>query len=81
LPTTFSSGLYKDRRKWVFALPGNPVSSFVTAHLFVMPALRKMAGYRQHFQTVLHVRVSIIDDHCDYQTRSVARKCSYRSPT
>lgn len=28
----------------VFGLPGNPVSSFVTAHLFVRPALARMAG-------------------------------------
>lgn len=28
----------------VFALPGNPVSAFVTAHLFVVPAARVMAG-------------------------------------
>lgn len=28
----------------VIALPGNPRSAFVTAHAFVLPALRKMAG-------------------------------------
>lgn len=28
----------------VFGLPGNPVSTFVTAVLFVLPALRKLAG-------------------------------------
>lgn len=28
----------------VFGLPGNPVSAFVTAVLFVLPALRKLAG-------------------------------------
>lgn len=28
----------------IFALPGNPVSSFVTSLLFVMPALARMAG-------------------------------------
>ena len=28
----------------VFGLPGNPVSTFVTAFLFVLPALRKLAG-------------------------------------
>jgi molybdopterin molybdotransferase len=31
----------------VFGLPGNPVSAMVTFELFVRPALRKMAGYRQ----------------------------------
>ncbi len=29
----------------VFALPGNPVSAFVTFHLFVLPALRKRIGF------------------------------------
>ncbi len=30
--------------KMVFGLPGNPVSALVTAMLFVLPALRRMAG-------------------------------------
>jgi molybdopterin molybdotransferase len=30
--------------KWIFALPGNPVSAFVTAKFFVEPALRRLAG-------------------------------------
>lgn len=33
-----------DRRQVVVGLPGNPVSSFVTAFLFVLPLLRAMAG-------------------------------------
>lgn len=33
-------------RKLVFGLPGNPVSAFVTAVLFVLPALRRLAGAR-----------------------------------
>lgn len=28
-----------------FALPGNPVSAYVTFHLFVLPALRFMCGF------------------------------------
>jgi len=31
-------------RQVIFGLPGNPVSAFVTAILFVLPALRRMAG-------------------------------------
>jgi len=31
-------------RKLIFGLPGNPVSAFVTALLFVLPALRRFAG-------------------------------------
>lgn len=33
-------------RQKIFGLPGNPVSAFVTAHLFVQPALREFAGSR-----------------------------------
>ncbi len=29
----------------IFALPGNPVSALVTFHLFVRPAIRRMAGH------------------------------------
>lgn len=28
----------------IFALPGNPVSALTTCHVFVLPALRKLAG-------------------------------------
>ena len=31
-------------RQWVVGLPGNPVSSYVTAYLFVLPLLRALAG-------------------------------------
>jgi molybdopterin molybdotransferase len=30
--------------KYIFGLPGNPVSAYVTAFLLVLPALRKLAG-------------------------------------
>lgn len=39
-PTTFASL----NNCLVFSLPGNPVSSFVTAHLFVVPALKILSG-------------------------------------
>jgi len=39
-PTTF--GLIN--RALVFALPGNPVSAFVTAHLFLVIAAKVLAG-------------------------------------
>jgi molybdopterin molybdotransferase len=34
----------KRRNKYVFGLPGNPVSALVTYHQFVLPALRKLSG-------------------------------------
>ena len=40
-PTVFG----KKDDKLVFALPGNPVSTFVTFELFVRPCIRKMMGF------------------------------------
>jgi len=48
-PTTFATVALSTpptNEKLVFALPGNPVSATVTFYLFVLPALRKMAGYK-----------------------------------
>lgn len=39
-PTTFA----KMNKALVFALPGNPVSSFVTANLFVIEAAKILSG-------------------------------------
>ncbi len=36
------------REQWVFGLPGNPVSTQVTALLFAMPMLRALGGEGQH---------------------------------
>ncbi|ETO18335.1 molybdopterin biosynthesis protein, partial [Reticulomyxa filosa] len=48
LPTTFAT-VHKDNQQntlstLVFALPGNPVSCYVTFHLLVLPAIWKIAG-------------------------------------
>ncbi|EXJ78549.1 molybdopterin molybdotransferase [Capronia coronata CBS 617.96] len=51
-PTTFASvpvkdthtGLRAGQEKLLFGLPGNPASALVTANLFVLPCLQKMAG-------------------------------------
>ena len=48
-PTTFATTAINGTRKLIFALPGNPVSAMVTFNLFVLPALRKLAGF-QHPQ-------------------------------
>ena len=39
-------------------VPGNPVSSVVTFYLFVVPALRKMAGWRHPHLSPIFVKVS-----------------------
>src|SRR5690606_22021490 len=31
-------------KQWIVGLPGNPVSSYVTAFLFLLPLLRRLAG-------------------------------------
>ncbi|KAJ1961648.1 hypothetical protein IWQ62_003795 [Dispira parvispora] len=42
------------RRRVIFSLPGNPVSALVTCHLFVIPALRRMAHLpNPEFPTVM----------------------------
>ncbi|EGZ11890.1 hypothetical protein PHYSODRAFT_562882 [Phytophthora sojae] len=43
-PTTFATLDVQGAKKLVFALPGNPVSSFTTCHLLVLPALRRLRG-------------------------------------
>lgn len=48
-PTTFATTAISGKKKLIFALPGNPVSAMVTFNLFVLPALRKLAGF-QHPQ-------------------------------
>ena len=45
-PVTFATADVEHGRRLVFGLPGNPVSSLVTFYLFVVPALRKMAGWQ-----------------------------------
>lgn len=44
MPTTFVTLLYKDTKKYVFCLPGNPVSTNVCTHLFLLPFLRSISG-------------------------------------
>ncbi len=45
-PLTFATAEIDGKRRLIFGLPGNPVSSLVTFHLFAVPALRKLAGWR-----------------------------------
>ncbi len=43
-PTWIGAATIADRPRLVFGLPGNPASAYVTACLFVVPALRAMLG-------------------------------------
>ncbi|KAI9492942.1 MoaB/Mog domain-containing protein [Zychaea mexicana] len=55
-PTTFATR--DSDNKLIFALPGNPASAIVTFYLFVLPGLRKMAGYAQHENPVIPVEIT-----------------------
>jgi gephyrin len=61
-PTTFASVMVENRKKLVFALPGNPVSCLVSFHLFAYPAIRVLQGVAS--QSAQHPRIScrIADD-------------------
>ncbi|XP_060806736.1 gephyrin isoform X2 [Amyelois transitella] len=43
-PTTFATCQFEGRTKYIFALPGNPVSAYVCSLLFVIRALRVSVG-------------------------------------
>ncbi|KAI6190549.1 MoCF-biosynth domain-containing protein [Aphelenchoides bicaudatus] len=60
LPSTFAVGRLHEKQCVVFGLPGNPVSAFVSAHLFVLPWLRRRAGYSAEASegTVIKVRIT-----------------------
>ncbi|KAJ1549538.1 hypothetical protein HK405_012684 [Cladochytrium tenue] len=49
--------LEDDRAKLIFSLPGNPVSALVGIYVFVLPALRKMAGFPDPRLPVLRVKL------------------------
>ncbi|XP_025190932.1 gephyrin [Melanaphis sacchari] len=50
MPTTFVTLFFKEKKKYVFCLPGNPVSAGVCTHLFLLPYLRSVSGK----QTIVH---------------------------
>ncbi|GFR84822.1 gephyrin [Elysia marginata] len=56
-PTTFATLEHHGRRKLIFGLPGNPVSAIVTSNLYVIPAVRKMAGCPTPERTVMKVQL------------------------
>ncbi|XP_026754875.2 gephyrin [Galleria mellonella] len=43
-PSTFATCLFEGKTKYIFALPGNPVSAYVCCLLFVVRALRVSCG-------------------------------------
>ncbi|KAG0312393.1 hypothetical protein BGZ99_009537 [Dissophora globulifera] len=58
-PTTFATvpNPKGGQDKLMFGLPGNPVSASVTFHLFVLPALRKLAGHEKYMWPSIQAEV------------------------
>ncbi|CAG8512872.1 7992_t:CDS:2, partial [Scutellospora calospora] len=59
-PTTFATlpGTSDTSEKLIFGLPGNPASATVTFYLFVLPALRKLAGYENWNLPILQAELT-----------------------
>ena len=57
-PTTFATIIRGSKTTYFFALPGNPVSAMVTFYLFVLPAIRKLAGFKNPYLQRIQTRVS-----------------------
>jgi len=57
-PCTFATVEIEGKKKYVFGLPGNPVSSMVTFQILVIPALKKLAGFNQPELTKIKVKTA-----------------------
>ncbi|MDO8142559.1 MAG: molybdopterin molybdotransferase MoeA, partial [Candidatus Brocadiales bacterium] len=49
----------KKDKTFIFALPGNPVASFVTFELFIYPAIRKMMGFTDLHRTTVKASLEV----------------------
>ncbi len=49
----------KKDKTFIFALPGNPVASFVTFELFIYPAIRKMMGFTTIHRTIVKASLEV----------------------
>lgn len=65
-PMTFAANA--DGRA-VFGLPGNPVSSFVTFHLFVLPAIRYIMNYDLTKLSLPKITVELLNDSLELDPR------------
>lgn len=55
--------------KHVFGLPGNPLSTFVTFHLFVLPALRYLQGQDDRKLNLSVISVELLNDTLELDPR------------
>lgn len=56
-PMTFAANSFG---RAIFGLPGNPVSAFVTFHLFVLPAIRFICNYPKNKLALPVLTVEVI---------------------
>lgn len=61
-PMTFA--VSKDKNKYFFGLPGNPVSAFVTFHLFVLAALKYVNNFTNCSLPIITVTVGFSIHFC-----------------
>ncbi|KAF9370799.1 hypothetical protein CPC16_003465, partial [Podila verticillata] len=77
-PTTFATVPHPkggQQPRLMFGLPGNPVSATVTFHLFVLPALRKLAGYEKYMWPSIQAEITHdirLDERPEYQRAIVS---------
>lgn len=65
--------------KHVFGLPGNPVSAFVTFHLFVLPALRFLQGQDDRKLHLSLITVELLNDSLELDDRPEYARASVTS--
>jgi gephyrin len=58
-PTTFALIELNSKPRFVFALPGNPVSAIVTFHLFVSPALKGLCSNAYNLECCSPSRIAV----------------------
>ena len=60
-------------KKFVFGLPGNPVSALVTAFLFVLPFVNELSGFkREKKEIMVEIAEDIqLDSRCSFIRASV----------
>jgi molybdopterin molybdotransferase len=57
-PSGTAPGMAGSRKRLVFGLPGNPVSSMVCCEEFIVPAVRKMMGAKSLYRSTIEARLS-----------------------
>ncbi|KAI6227755.1 Gephyrin [Aphelenchoides fujianensis] len=62
LPSTFATGEVGGKKCVFFGLPGNPVSAFVSTHLFVLPMLRRRSGCSEERSRGTTIKVKLGED-------------------